>query len=173
MVFIGRMTFLNRWVLLEVNHPDVQNKLSNLVEKINSTGKKTSGTIATDLETLNHYRNIGVKYILYLVDCSVLKQAYEIPVNSLRQKTIITMKTVLIPDHVSSEVKVEKKILGDDYQIICYHNQDEHISESDWKTADGIILWHHINLNEDLINKINNCKVIVRLGSVLIMLILS
>ena len=74
------------------------------------------------------------------------------------------MKTVLIPDHVSSEFKVEKKILGDDYQIICYHNEDEHISESDWKKADGIILWHHINLNKDLINKINNCKVIVRAG---------
>ena len=47
-----------------VNHPDVQNKLADLVEKINSLGK-ISGTIATDLETLIHYRNIGVKYILY------------------------------------------------------------------------------------------------------------
>ena len=74
------------------------------------------------------------------------------------------MKTVLIPDHVSREVKIEEKILGVDYQIICYHNEDKHISESDWKTADGILLWHHINLNKDILNKINNCKVIVRAG---------
>ena len=85
-VFIGLYDLSKSMGLTgKVNHPDVQNKLADLVEKINSTGK-TSGTIATDLETLNHYRNIGVKYILYLVDCSVLKQAYEIPVNSLKQK---------------------------------------------------------------------------------------
>ena len=35
------------------------------------------------------------------------------------------MKTVLIPDHVSNEVKIEKKILGDNYQIVCYHNEDK------------------------------------------------
>ncbi len=83
-VFIGLYDLSKSMGLTgQVNHPDVQNKLSDLVKKISSYGK-ISGTIATDAASLNHYKKIGIKYILYLVDCMIIKQAFESSLNQLK-----------------------------------------------------------------------------------------
>ena len=65
-----------------VHDKKVQQKLIELTETINNSGKY-SGTIATDLESLERYKNIGIKYLLYLVDCNVIKTAFKVPVKLL------------------------------------------------------------------------------------------
>ena len=68
----------------QVDHPLVQEKLEELTLKINKTGKYP-GTIATNIESLNRYKDLDVKYILYLVDCNVLQSAYKIPIEKLKE----------------------------------------------------------------------------------------
>ena len=67
----------------QINHDLVQNKLTEVVNKINDSGKY-SGTIATDKASLKKYKDIGVKYILYLVDCMILENGFSIPVEELK-----------------------------------------------------------------------------------------
>lgn len=59
----------------EVNHPDVKKHLSNLTQKINAAGK-WAGTIVTKPEQISEYIDIGIKYLVYLVDCEVLRNSY-------------------------------------------------------------------------------------------------
>jgi|TARA_B100002003_G_C14014515_1_gene489420 4-hydroxy-2-oxoheptanedioate aldolase len=68
----------------EVHHTMVQERLIKLIKKINDAGK-FPGTIATDLTSLAKYKELGVKYILYLVDCSVIKSAFEVPVKTFKE----------------------------------------------------------------------------------------
>ncbi|MDX2128605.1 MAG: aldolase/citrate lyase family protein [Chloroherpetonaceae bacterium] len=60
----------------EVDHPEVQSMLKNITRKINNSGKYT-GTIATSIDKLNSFSDLGIKYIVYLVDCEMLKSSYE------------------------------------------------------------------------------------------------
>jgi 4-hydroxy-2-oxoheptanedioate aldolase len=66
----------------DVKNPRVQKKLEKLTIQITDSGKYP-GTIATDSESLKKYENIGIKYILYLVDCMMIKTAYQLPVEEL------------------------------------------------------------------------------------------
>ena len=59
----------------EVEHPEVIDYLEMLVEKINKSGKH-SGTIATTKGNMLQYLDMGVKYLVYLVDCDMLKRIY-------------------------------------------------------------------------------------------------
>ena len=60
---------------------DVENKkvtdyLKELTIKINNAGKY-SGTIATSLKNMESYIKMIMKYIVYLVDCDVIRNAYK------------------------------------------------------------------------------------------------
>ncbi len=69
----------------QVDHPSVQKKLEELTIKINNSGKYP-GTIATNTDSLLRYKKLGVKYILYLVDCNVLQSAYKIPIKIFKEQ---------------------------------------------------------------------------------------
>jgi 4-hydroxy-2-oxoheptanedioate aldolase len=60
----------------EVNDSRVIRHLEELSKKISAAGKYP-GTIATSVEKMNSFIDIGVKYILYLVDCEILKSGYQ------------------------------------------------------------------------------------------------
>tara|TARA_B100000780_G_C21109363_1_gene448212 strand:- start:749 stop:1504 length:756 start_codon:yes stop_codon:yes gene_type:complete len=59
----------------EVDNPRVTNYLKELTEKILQSGKYP-GTIATSKDKVLAFQDIGLKYILYLVDCEILRAGY-------------------------------------------------------------------------------------------------
>lgn len=59
----------------EVDNPKVLELLTRLVKKINSKNK-IAGTITTNKNDIEKYLQIGVKYLVHLVDCEILKSAY-------------------------------------------------------------------------------------------------
>jgi 4-hydroxy-2-oxoheptanedioate aldolase len=60
----------------DVGNPKVIKYLEELTDKINSAGKYP-GTIATSVDKMNNFIDIGVKYILYLVDCEMIRASYQ------------------------------------------------------------------------------------------------
>jgi len=59
----------------EIKNPEVLELLKNLVNKINESGK-FAGSIATCEDDIVFFESIGIKYILYLVDCEMLRNSY-------------------------------------------------------------------------------------------------
>ena len=59
----------------EVDNPRVIKYLKELTEKILVSGK-FPGTIATTKDKVYSFQDIGLKYILYLVDCEILRKGY-------------------------------------------------------------------------------------------------
>jgi len=67
----------------EVDNPRVLSYLNELTRKISSAGKYP-GTIATSMEKAKEFEGIGIKYMLYLVDCEMLRSSYENIVNQIK-----------------------------------------------------------------------------------------
>jgi 4-hydroxy-2-oxoheptanedioate aldolase len=59
----------------DVDNPIVLKHLDTLTQKINRAGK-IAGTLATSLEKLKLFLDMGIRYIVYLVDCDMLRQSY-------------------------------------------------------------------------------------------------
>lgn len=60
----------------QVSHPDVMNYLKILTDKVNAAGKYP-GTIVTNPERLQEFYQMGLKYLVYLVDCDMLRNSYQ------------------------------------------------------------------------------------------------
>jgi lactate dehydrogenase-like 2-hydroxyacid dehydrogenase len=74
-------------------------------------------------------------------------------------------KIILIPDRLKDNIEVEENIFGKDYQVVTQNKNDSKLIPDDlWQSADAILAWHEINYDVELISKLNNCKVIVRIG---------
>lgn len=59
----------------DVDNPKVINYLKELTKKINAAGKYT-GTITTSKEKITEFLDIGLKYVVHLVDCEMLRNSY-------------------------------------------------------------------------------------------------
>lgn len=59
----------------EVDNPKVLKYLEELTIKITNS-KKYAGTITTSKEKITDFLNIGLKYIVHLVDCEMLRNSY-------------------------------------------------------------------------------------------------
>ncbi len=59
----------------DVDNPKVERLLREVTQKILDSGKYP-GTIATSREKMKSYISIGIKYLLYLVDCEILRSSY-------------------------------------------------------------------------------------------------
>lgn len=59
----------------DVNNKIVLDYLKELTSKINKSGKY-AGTITTSTDKITSFIDIGVKYIVHLVDCEMLKNSY-------------------------------------------------------------------------------------------------
>ena len=60
----------------EVENPRVLKSLQEITIKSKKAGKQV-GTIATSEESLKQFLDMGINYLVYLVDCDVLRNAYE------------------------------------------------------------------------------------------------
>ncbi|MCP3924026.1 MAG: C-terminal binding protein [Desulfobacterales bacterium] len=73
---------------------------------------------------------------------------------------------ILIPDRLKKdEIEFEQKILGDRYCIKapCAKTALE-IDDLIWKETDAILAWHELQYTREIINKLDRCKIIVRVG---------
>ena len=73
------------------------------------------------------------------------------------------MKRVVITDFVT-EPAIERKVLGEDVEIICLNETEEDNYSSAIETADALLVWHG-NLTETTYRRLKSCKVIVRYGT--------
>lgn len=75
------------------------------------------------------------------------------------------MKKILIPDR-SIETKIEQNILGKEYELISPNASNIcEITDKMWRSCDGMLVWHDFNYEKEVINKLANCKGIVRVGA--------
>ena len=71
----------------EVDDPKVLSLLEDVTKKILDAGKYP-GTIATSKEKLNSYVSMGLKYLVYLVDCEMIRSKYQNIVNEFKIITV-------------------------------------------------------------------------------------
>lgn len=72
---------------------------------------------------------------------------------------------ILITDVVKDKADIEKKIFGKKFSVkVCGAKKNADISLATLKKAYGILAFDTLNFNKDFINKLKNCKVIVRVG---------
>ena len=62
-------------------------RLKSMAKKILDAGKYP-GTIATSKEKLNSYVSMGLKYLVYLVDCEMIRSKYQNIVNEFKRITV-------------------------------------------------------------------------------------
>ena len=77
------------------------------------------------------------------------------------------MYNILIPDHIYNDINIEKRILGEDFNIRYYSDSAEIdvISQQELSKADGILAWDKYSYDSHLIDKLKSCKIIVRVGA--------
>tara|TARA_Y100000741_G_scaffold363815_2_gene352979 strand:+ start:1877 stop:2650 length:774 start_codon:yes stop_codon:yes gene_type:complete len=68
----------------QINDKTFQEYIKKLNKKIINSGKIT-GTITTDMASLEYYKNIGMKYLVHLVDCEMLNNSYSQIVNYFKK----------------------------------------------------------------------------------------
>ena len=68
----------------DVDNPKLLESLSQIVQRAKSCGKFV-GTIATTPKNLDYFLKIGVMYLVYSVDCHVIRSAYASLVDSIKQ----------------------------------------------------------------------------------------
>lgn len=74
---------------------------------------------------------------------------------------------VLVPDS-NGDVSVETAELraGNTLQVLAYqHTNPAAVPEKAWHDADAVMLWHRMHLDAEAISLLENCKVIVRMGT--------
>lgn len=59
----------------QVDHPDLLGLFTNLVGKINASGK-IAGAISNSEAQLNHFIEAGVRYITHSADCNLIRETY-------------------------------------------------------------------------------------------------
>lgn len=73
--------------------------------------------------------------------------------------------TVLIPDRLESVGDPERNVFGPNINILTPNAT--HVSEvdtADWKRADAILAWHDLKYDAELIDQLDKCKILVRVG---------
>ncbi len=72
------------------------------------------------------------------------------------------MSKVFITDYFK-EANIEKSILGNDVELVCLNQSNEDNFPESIKEATALLVWH-TNITSTTINKLKNCKAIIRYG---------
>jgi len=74
------------------------------------------------------------------------------------------MPLIGITDYFSLPAEIERKALGDDYEIVCFDTEDETEFDSNLlQKLDGMLVWH-ANITEITARQLKQCKIVVRYG---------
>jgi len=72
---------------------------------------------------------------------------------------------IIIPDVLKTAPDIEQQVFGGDVEIlVADKTHADQISDEDWKRCDAILAWDQLRYDAALLEKLENCKVIVRVG---------
>lgn len=72
---------------------------------------------------------------------------------------------VLIPDRLNPPADVEAAVFGDRAEIVLSGaTHADQIDHATWARADAVLAWHELDFTADVIARLQNCKVLVRVG---------
>ena len=74
------------------------------------------------------------------------------------------MFKVVITDYIGPEVEPEKALIDDLAEIVCLRARSVAELEGRVEDADAIIIFHEVTLPGELIDRLENCRVIARGG---------
>lgn len=65
----------------------------------------------------------------------------------------------------STEDEIERKVLGPEPEIILYQAENEAELPDSIGELDAVLVWHHVQVTKDVIDRLKNCKCIIRIGT--------
>ena len=65
----------------------------------------------------------------------------------------------------STEAIIEQEVLGTDTEIILYQAEHEDELPESISDLDVVLVWHHVQVTKEVIDKLINCKAIIRIGT--------
>ncbi len=65
----------------------------------------------------------------------------------------------------SSEAEIEREVIGTDAEIILYQAKSKDELPDTISELDAVFVWHHIQVTKDIIDRLSNCKFIIRIGT--------
>jgi C-terminal binding protein len=71
---------------------------------------------------------------------------------------------IIITDFIADTLDIEKVIAGDAAEVIALNATNEKELEGKVEDADAIMMYHTVSLTADTIDRLNQCKLIVRAG---------
>ena len=73
------------------------------------------------------------------------------------------MKTGILD--YSTEADIEQSVVGPGMEIILYQAENESGLPDTISELDAVLVWHHVQVTREVIDKLSNCKCIVRIGT--------
>jgi lactate dehydrogenase-like 2-hydroxyacid dehydrogenase len=72
---------------------------------------------------------------------------------------------VLVPDAHLRDLDVERGVSGDRLDYLVFDETDPAaIPDETWRSCEAILIWHRMKLTRDVVAKLDNCRLIVRVG---------
>lgn len=65
----------------------------------------------------------------------------------------------------SVEAEIEKQVIGSETEIILYQAEKECELPESIEELDAVLVWHHIEVTKNVIDRLSNCKFIIRIGT--------
>lgn len=77
-----------------------------------------------------------------------------------------TAYRILTPDaQYDDDAEVERESAGPDFVFdICREREAGRIADAQWQQADALLVWHEVVIDRELIERLTQCRVIVRAG---------
>jgi len=72
---------------------------------------------------------------------------------------------ILVPDAHFQDLDVERGVSGERLDYLAFDESDPAaIPDEIWRSCDAILVWHRMRLTQEVIAKLDNCRLIVRVG---------
>lgn len=65
----------------------------------------------------------------------------------------------------STEAEIEQKVVGPEVEIVLYQAEKEADLPDSIGELDAVLVWHHIEVTKNIIDRLSNCKFIIRIGT--------
>lgn len=72
---------------------------------------------------------------------------------------------ILVPDAHRRDLSIEQAVTGNLMDYLVHDETDPaKIPDDEWRSCDAVLVWHRMKLDAGVIDKLDNCKLVVRVG---------
>ncbi len=72
---------------------------------------------------------------------------------------------ILVPDAHRRDLDIERAVTGDLMDYMVHDETDPAtIPDAEWRSCDAVLIWHRMKLDAGVVSKLDNCKLVVRVG---------